>query len=115
MNYVKNIYDITVAYADSIVQSELELVFNGACPKNVHFIVNEYNVDTLPEKDDLVAKWLNEIWEVKEAKLRKFYASNDVFGRKFDQDPGAERFHVCFKNSFMECFDGFNSILKTLK
>ncbi|VDM92863.1 unnamed protein product [Onchocerca ochengi] len=92
VKYIKTIYDVTVAYADAIVQSEFELVSNGSCPKNIHFHVSKVNVDSLPEKDDeLIAQWLVNRWKAKEEKLAQFYNSDDVQHRVFKIDSDCDK------------------------
>jgi hypothetical protein len=45
------VYDITVGYADKIVQTELELANSGP-PMDIHFHIDSYSVDNLPKGDD---------------------------------------------------------------
>lgn len=87
VGYIKNIYDVTVAYADAIVQSEFELFYNGSCPKNIHFHVSKVDIDSLPKEDDeLTADWLTDRWKTKEEKLAQFYHSDDAQYRAFKID-----------------------------
>lgn len=37
--YIRYLYDVTVAYTDAIVQSEVDLVVFGASPRDVHYQV----------------------------------------------------------------------------
>uniref|UniRef100_A0A0R3RT75 PlsC domain-containing protein n=1 Tax=Elaeophora elaphi TaxID=1147741 RepID=A0A0R3RT75_9BILA len=82
--YIKSIYDVTVAYADAIVQSEFELFANGSCPKNIHFHVSKIDINNVSEDDDeLIALWLTNCWAAKEQKLAQFYHSDDTKHRAF--------------------------------
>uniref|UniRef100_A0A915DPF6 Phospholipid/glycerol acyltransferase domain-containing protein n=1 Tax=Ditylenchus dipsaci TaxID=166011 RepID=A0A915DPF6_9BILA len=51
VDYVEYVYDVTVAYNDAIVQSEVDLVTLGLCPKQVHFDIRKFSVKDLPETD----------------------------------------------------------------
>ena len=39
MNYIKYLYDVTVAFPENLVQSEVDLVLHGVCPSKVHYEV----------------------------------------------------------------------------
>lgn len=94
VNYLKNVYDVTIGYADTIVQSELDLIFRGLCPKSVHFSIKRVSPDVLDQKDDLLAKWLVDLWRSKEAKLTKFYAASNEAGRRFPVDAEDDVYQV---------------------
>lgn len=98
VEYINAVYDVTVGYADSIVQSEFELFSNGSCPKNIHFHVSKIDVNSLPANDDeLIGKWLTKRWKKKEEMLGQFYHSDDVKHRTFKIDPeNDEIFTVSF-------------------
>ncbi|VDM92112.1 unnamed protein product [Litomosoides sigmodontis] len=102
VGYIKNIYDVTVAYADTIVQSELELFSNGSCPKSIHFHVSKVDVASLPENDDeLVALWLTNRWKAKEGKLAQFYHSDDAKYRAFKTDSNYDQVFELNKSKFI--------------
>uniref|UniRef100_A0A915PEV6 Phospholipid/glycerol acyltransferase domain-containing protein n=1 Tax=Setaria digitata TaxID=48799 RepID=A0A915PEV6_9BILA len=102
VEYVKTIYDVTVAYADAIVQSEFELFSNGSCPKNIHFYVSKVDASSLPKKDDeLIAQWLINRWKGKEEKLTKFYHSNEIQHRIFIADSNDEIFKLTTKSAMV--------------
>ncbi|EFO14920.1 hypothetical protein LOAG_13595 [Loa loa] len=102
VGYIKTIYDVTVAYADTIVQSEFELVINGSCPKNIHFHVSKVDIDSLPENDDeLTAQWLINRWKLKETKLAQFYHSDDVQHRAFKINSNYDEVFTLTTKSFM--------------
>lgn len=58
-NYIKYVYDVTIAYPFNIVQSEIDLVVKGNCPREVHFYVKKIPVDNIPVEETEVANWLN--------------------------------------------------------
>lgn len=38
-NYIKYLYDVTVAFPENLVQSELDLIAHGVCPSKVQYEV----------------------------------------------------------------------------
>ncbi|KJH52368.1 Acyltransferase [Dictyocaulus viviparus] len=82
-NYVSYVYDVTVAYADVIVDSELRLLKEGAFPQNIHFDVKRYEISDIPADNESSAEWLKELWFEKEKRLRKFYETSS-HDRRFD-------------------------------
>ncbi|KHJ46390.1 phosphoglycerate mutase family protein [Trichuris suis] len=74
-NSLDCIYDVTVAYPDNIVETEVEFI-KGQSPKEVHFHVERYDSVVLAslakKSDDEMAGWLREIWEIKDKRLRRF-------------------------------------------
>uniref|UniRef100_A0AAF5RXS1 Phospholipid/glycerol acyltransferase domain-containing protein n=2 Tax=Wuchereria bancrofti TaxID=6293 RepID=A0AAF5RXS1_WUCBA len=102
VGYIKTIYDVTVAYADTIVQSEFELFSNGSCPKNIHFYVSKIDINNLPEKnDELTAQWLTNCWKAKEEKLAQFYHSDDAQYRTFKIDSNYDKIFSLTAKSIM--------------
>lgn len=88
-NYLDNIYDVTVAYEDVIVESEMQLLKEGVFPKNVHFDVKRYEMEDLPSDMNDRVTWLNDIWKVKEARLKKFYTAAS---EKKGLEPSGDRY-----------------------
>uniref|UniRef100_A0A1I7YPN6 PlsC domain-containing protein n=1 Tax=Steinernema glaseri TaxID=37863 RepID=A0A1I7YPN6_9BILA len=107
-NYIDYVYDVTVAYAHSIISSELELCKTGNFPESVHFDTGNFpesvhfDVCKYPisdvigeEPDNEVAKergsaWLLDLWKAKEQRLKKFYSEKDPEKRKLK--PSGEQF-----------------------
>ncbi|PAV81695.1 hypothetical protein WR25_04728 [Diploscapter pachys] len=83
-DYVKYLYDVTVGFGDAIVQSEVDLIENGASPKEIHYQIRKIPISDLPQDDEALSQWLITLWAEKEEKLRRFY-SMDPVRRKFDQ------------------------------
>jgi len=77
VDYITCIYDVTVAYPNGIVQSEIDLVLKGKAPTEVHFHVNRIDICTVPQGDDQINTWLNRLWLDKDAKLTRFYSETD--------------------------------------
>ena len=49
-------------------------------PSSVHFSIKRYPIDELPaDSTDQMGQWLNERWEEKEEKLKKFYKNDKKF------------------------------------
>uniref|UniRef100_A0A158P9M1 PlsC domain-containing protein n=1 Tax=Angiostrongylus cantonensis TaxID=6313 RepID=A0A158P9M1_ANGCA len=88
-NYISYVYDVTVAYEDVIVDSEIRLIKEGTFPKNVHFNVKKYDIKDIPNDVEKRADWLRELWFKKEKKLKKFYEA-DARSRRLD--PSGDRY-----------------------
>jgi lysocardiolipin and lysophospholipid acyltransferase len=83
-DYIDAIYDVTVAYPDKIVPSEIDLITKGILPKNVHFDIKKYTLSdilTNEQKETFhrdpidASQWLLNLWKEKEARLKKFYST----------------------------------------
>ncbi|XP_051025342.1 lysocardiolipin acyltransferase 1 isoform X2 [Acomys russatus] len=72
------IHDITVAYPYSITQTEKDFLL-GHFPKEIHFHVRRYPVDTLPTAKEDLQLWCHKRWEEKEEMLRSFYQGEKNF------------------------------------
>ncbi|KJH43869.1 hypothetical protein DICVIV_10101 [Dictyocaulus viviparus] len=59
-NFIKYVYDITIAYPYNIVQSEVDLIVKGDCPREVHFHVKKIPVNDLPRTETDCARWLTD-------------------------------------------------------
>ncbi|XP_005097905.1 lysocardiolipin acyltransferase 1 [Aplysia californica] len=77
-----SILDVTVAYPKTLIQSELQTL-KGEFPEEVHFYVEDYPLETIPETDEELEKWCRELWSKKEERLRRFYES-----KSFENEPG---------------------------
>lgn len=87
-NYVSHIYDITIGYPYNIVQSEINLVVQGNAPREVHFHVEKIPIDSVPKEKEALTKWLNDIWQQKEARLSNYYSEERCAARLFDTSSG---------------------------
>ncbi|XP_073647569.1 lysocardiolipin acyltransferase 1 isoform X5 [Tursiops truncatus] len=72
------VHDITVAYPHNIPQTERHLLL-GDFPKEIHFHVHRYPVDTLPTSKEDLQLWCRKRWEEKEERLRSFYQGQKNF------------------------------------
>ncbi|XP_007937001.1 lysocardiolipin acyltransferase 1 [Orycteropus afer afer] len=72
------VHDITVAYPHNIPQTEKHLL-NGNFPKEIHFHVRRYPIDTLPTSKEDLQLWCHKRWEEKEERLRSFYQREKNF------------------------------------
>lgn len=72
------VHDITVAYPYNIPQTEKHLLL-GDFPKEIHFHVQRYPVDTLPTSKEDLQLWCHKRWEEKEERLRSFYQGEKNF------------------------------------
>nr|XP_031540783.1 lysocardiolipin acyltransferase 1 isoform X3 [Vicugna pacos] len=72
------VHDITVAYPHNIPQTESHLL-HGDFPKEIHFHVHRYPIDTLPTSKEDLELWCHRRWEEKEERLRSFYQGERNF------------------------------------
>ncbi|KAJ7397890.1 lysocardiolipin acyltransferase 1 [Pitangus sulphuratus] len=72
------IHDITVAYPQNIPQTEKHLL-NGNFPKEIHFHVQRYPIETVPTSKEELQLWCRKRWEEKEERLRRFYEGGKCF------------------------------------
>ncbi|XP_057644598.1 lysocardiolipin acyltransferase 1 [Chionomys nivalis] len=77
-NNLDAVHDITVAYPYNIPQTEKHLLL-GDFPKEIHFHVHRYPVDTLPTSKEDLQLWCHKRWEEKEERLRSFYQGEKSF------------------------------------
>lgn len=77
-NNLDAVHDITVAYPYNIPQTEKHLLL-GDFPKEIHFHVHRYPVDTLPTSKEDLQLWCHKRWEEKEERLRSFYQGGKSF------------------------------------
>ncbi|KAM9062586.1 lysocardiolipin acyltransferase 1 isoform X1 [Sarcophilus harrisii] len=73
------IHDVTVAYPHNIPQTEKHLI-NGNFPKEIHFHISRYPLETLPESKEELQVWCHKRWQEKEERLRMFYEGPKNFG-----------------------------------
>lgn len=66
------VYDVTLAYPDSIASTECEFV-KGIMPKEVHFYIREYDAHDLPVDEQGLAQWCQQRWHEKEEMLHQYY------------------------------------------
>lgn len=72
------VHDITVAYPHNIPQTEKHLL-QGDFPREIHFHVHRYPVDSLPVAKEDLQLWCHRRWEEKEERLRSFYRGEKDF------------------------------------
>ncbi|KAK6043698.1 hypothetical protein COOONC_18797 [Cooperia oncophora] len=87
-NFVTYVYDVSIAYPYNIVQSEVDLVLKGSCPREVHFHVRKIPVNDVPRNEVDCGRWLNERWTEKEATLEEYYSEPKPYNRRFHVEKG---------------------------
>lgn len=76
---IDSVHDITIGYPAGLIQGESDLA-DGKMPKEVHFSLKRYPIDELPASStNEMGEWLNQRWEEKEEKLKKFYRKDKKF------------------------------------
>ena len=71
-NYLDAVYDLTIAYPDSIPQTEKDLI-TGKMPDEVHFLIKRVPASDVPKDESTLRRWLEEKWIYKEEVLKQFY------------------------------------------
>ncbi|KAB7496090.1 Lysocardiolipin acyltransferase 1 [Armadillidium nasatum] len=66
------IYDVTVMYPKTLPETELDLL-KGNFPEEVHFFIKRYPIETIPESESELQRWLHDLWDEKERRLQKAY------------------------------------------
>ncbi|KAI6213723.1 Acl-9 [Aphelenchoides besseyi] len=100
-DYLENIYDVTLAYPNEIVQSEVDLAKLGACPTKIHFDVRKVDPKTLPENDVEIGQWLTNLWAEKEERLKRFY-DTPMEKRQLDSLPGDVEFKLSRRSFWVQ-------------
>ncbi|KAI6186768.1 Acl-9 [Aphelenchoides besseyi] len=100
-DYLENIYDVTLAYPNEIVQSEVDLAKLGACPTKIHFDVRQIDPKSLPENDVEIGQWLTNLWAEKEERLKSFY-DMPMEKRQFDSLPGDVEFKLSRRSFWVQ-------------
>lgn len=115
-NQVSYVCDLTVGYPINMLQDEVELCKTGAFPREIHFHVEKFRIDELPNKFKMlgsegesletkleesseggdgqvtVGDWLNERFRLKEQKLSDFYNHPDPTKRVFSEKESTETY-----------------------
>lgn len=88
---INAIYDITVGYPDIFAKTEADVVLEGRLPREIHYHVTRHDLSEKPESDEELEKWLRKRWEIKEERLRLFYAHREFM--EVDEDISPEVMH----------------------
>ena len=65
-------YDVTIAYPDSLAKTELDFL-KGVIPREIQFHIKSYDDKAIPEDDEGLAQWCKDRWKEKEERLKNFY------------------------------------------
>ena len=88
---INAIYDITVGYPDIFAKTEPDIVLEGRLPREIHYHITRHDLSEMPESDEELEKWLRKRWEIKEERLRLFYAHREFM--EIDEDISPEVTH----------------------
>nr|XP_022901636.1 lysocardiolipin acyltransferase 1-like [Onthophagus taurus] len=80
-NSLDAIYDVTIAYCDTIPQTELDIL-KGNFPKMIKIHFTRFPSDILPKTKDGLNSFLKERWESKERILKEFFNSGNFLHGK---------------------------------
>ncbi|KAL9952463.1 hypothetical protein ACROYT_G039725 [Oculina patagonica] len=73
------IYDVTVGYSENYCFEELDVLLKGKVPDEIHFHIQRYPIDELPQDSQGLEEWCCERWKDKEERLKRFYNQNNNF------------------------------------
>uniref|UniRef100_A0A915K3F2 Phospholipid/glycerol acyltransferase domain-containing protein n=1 Tax=Romanomermis culicivorax TaxID=13658 RepID=A0A915K3F2_ROMCU len=81
-NSLDCIYDVTIAFPDEIVQTEIDLICKGRCPSKVDFKVKKYPIETLDfnldmDLNEMVTDWCRKLWHRKDTILSNYYSDDE--------------------------------------
>lgn len=82
---ITSVIDITVGYPDNMPSEFLSLLA-GNYPRQVHFDVKCYPIDSLPRESDELQDWCKSLWAEKEEKLKRFYQDGKFRGEALSHD-----------------------------
>ena len=88
------VHNVTVGYPKNVCYGELDLL-RGNFPKEIHFHLERYPVDSLPLVTKDLENWCTKVWAEKEERLKNFYTRDQKFGAQSENaincDSPAER------------------------
>lgn len=73
------IHDVTVGYSKNYCYQEVDLI-KGNVPDEIHFHIQRYSNDDLPEDLESLEEWCCKRWKEKEERLKRFYTQDKHFG-----------------------------------
>ncbi|KAL9952462.1 hypothetical protein ACROYT_G039724 [Oculina patagonica] len=73
------IHDVTVGYSENYCFQELDLL-KGRVPHEIHFHIQRYSNDELPQDTQGLEEWCCKQWKDKEERLKRFYTEDKHFG-----------------------------------
>jgi lysocardiolipin and lysophospholipid acyltransferase len=82
---LQTIASIDIAYKGSMPQNERDLI-QGKWPNEVHFRVENFALNSLPNSDSGLAEWLQGHWEEKEKRLEEFYRKGQFQSNSCETD-----------------------------
>lgn len=73
------IHDVTVGYSENYCFEELDLL-RGNVPSEIHFHIQRFSNEELPQDSQGLEKWCCNQWKEKEDRLKRFYIEDKQFG-----------------------------------
>lgn len=84
------VHNVTVGYDVNHSFWEIDLLL-GKFPREMHFHIERYPIEMLPENEKELEKWCTKKWEEKEEVLRNFYANGRGFCPREETEPRNEQ------------------------
>ena len=73
-NHLDALYDVSIAYPYNFPQKEADLIL-GNCPKEVHFYIKRYPIQSIPLNEEGLKEWCQQRWVEKEEQLKNFHSA----------------------------------------
>lgn len=73
------IHDVTIGYSENYCYEEMDLL-KGNVPDEIHFHLQRYSNEELPQDLQGLEEWCCKRWEEKEERLKTFYTRDKHFG-----------------------------------
>lgn len=73
------IHDVTVGYSENYCFEEVDLL-RGNVPSEIHFHIQRFSNEKLPQDSQGLEEWCCDQWKDKEERLKRFYTEDKQFG-----------------------------------
>jgi len=93
------VHDVTVGYSQNYCYEEMDLL-KGNVPNEIHFHIQRYSNEELPEDSQGLEEWCCKQWKDKEERLKKFYTRDKHFGPPPEL---ASEVQITVRHLFVKC------------
>jgi len=93
------VHDVTVGYSQNYCYEEMDLL-KGNVPNEIHFHIQRYSNEELPQDSQGLEEWCCKQWKDKEERLKKFYTRDKHFGPPPEL---ASEVQITVRHLFVKC------------
>ena len=97
------VYDITIGFPDALPKTEFHFL-RGVVPKEIHYYIKEYTVDSLPYEEEALVSWCAQRWAEKEERLKQFYTHREFLEMDESGDWRVRPHEVVTKHNMFNVF-----------